>query len=142
MEHSMRWKDAGSAYAQLLIFMHILPMDMSYGKHINDFSKCCFCCLDCHRLLITIKYEWSRSWGSQSAFRVYDQCHMQRLKWNCFVPSLWRAPFMQASRGDLWPEIRGRMGGKLFLFQMQSASVNTQLTYIHHAVAGNRRSFA
>jgi len=34
------------------------------------------------------------------------------------------------------------MGGKLFLFQMQSASVNTQLTYIHHAVAGNRRSFA
>lgn len=38
MEHSMKWKDAGSAHAQLLIFMHILPVNMSYGKHINDFS--------------------------------------------------------------------------------------------------------
>lgn len=38
MEHSMKWKDAGSAHAQLLIFMHILPMNRPYGKHINDFS--------------------------------------------------------------------------------------------------------
>lgn len=36
----MKWKDAGSAHAELLVFMHILTMNMSYGKHINDHFSC------------------------------------------------------------------------------------------------------
>lgn len=37
----MKFKDAGSMLqAELLIFMHILPMNMSYRKRINDhFSR-------------------------------------------------------------------------------------------------------